>query len=81
MVLGHTGSAVGAGAIRGAPRETPGEEICRGYARGGVRALVCSCGSGDVALEASLIPKERGVPSMSHSRRALRRASMWALVM
>ena len=59
MVLGHVGWAVGAKTIRGAPRGTPGEEVRRGYARDRVRALVHSCGSGDVVVEAPFIPKER----------------------
>ena len=51
---------VGAEAIRRAPREPFGKEDRRGYARGEVRALVCSCGSGDVVVEAPFIPKEGG---------------------
>jgi hypothetical protein len=59
VVLGHTGWAVGAEVIRGAPRVTLGEEVRRDYARDRVRVLVQSCGSGDVVVEAPLIPKER----------------------
>ena len=33
-----------------APRDTPGEELCRGYVRGWIRALVHSCGSGDITV-------------------------------
>ncbi len=36
------------------------EQVRRGYARGEVRALVYSCESGDVVVEAPFIPKEIG---------------------
>ena len=59
-VLGHAGWVVGAKAMKGAPQDTPGEEVRRGYARGRIRALVHSCGSGDITVEAShILNKER----------------------
>jgi len=59
-VLDHAGWVAGARAMRGAPHDTPGEKFRRGYARGRIRALVHSCRSGAINVEASHIPKERG---------------------
>ncbi len=81
-MLSHAGLVIEAGAMKGAPRDTLGEEVRRGYVHGRIRALVYSCGSGDIVVEASSIPKEGRVLRMSHSKsRALWRASMCVLVM
>ena len=57
--MGRAVWLVGAEAMKGAPQETPREKVRRGYARGRIRTLVHSCGSGDIIVDASHIPKER----------------------